>query len=658
MADGVSHIFEKTFHRFPDGIIFTDKNKNLLDANKAILNMLQITRDEIFRSFEQLSDYYTIYNSEHQKLPVNLWPVSRVSENETFYDEEIIVEIKKTNKVVYMSCTGLPHFDENGDFEAGILIIRDISELTKKTLKSKNTIDNQKKHLSQLKNLKNELSSERELLQTIIDTIPVMITIYNATVDSIVLNDAFTQITGWTQKDVEDKNVMELAYPDPEYRAEILEFMNSEQSHFKDIVMHTKDDREVETSWANVKIADGRQVGVGIDISARKKLENELIIAKEKAEKENQIQYAFIQNISHEVRTPMNSILGFTELLRKIVDDSQGNEFLDAISVNGKQLLRLIEDIIDISRLDKNEMSLTKKNVNVAKLMKRMGPQLEGLKKALEKSHIETSIKIPKNTDNIFVYTDATRIQQVLTNFISNALKYTEKGKVEIGFEVHDHEEVIFYVKDTGIGIKEENFSRVFTRFNRFYDRSSGSVGGTGLGLAICKHFVNLLGGTIDFSSEYGKGSVFKFTHPYTLLEDEATEILKVTDEKKDFSLPDLDGKTVLIAEDDKFSFMLMEQMLIETKADVLHAETGKEAVELFIKGNADVVFLDIRMPEMSGFQAIRKIRELNNSVPVIAQTANAMNEDRQNIILSGFNYHATKPISQNELYSILNKFL
>lgn len=658
MTYTTTSLFEKTFRQFPDGIIFVDKSSKLLDVNKAFLDIWQVTREEAFELFSHLSDYFVTYDSEYHELPISLWPVSRLAKGETFHDQEFIVEAKKVNKVIYISCTGIPQLDDNENLTAGILIVRDNSEKVKKRLRSKNTIYHQKKHLAQLKNLKNELSNERELLQTIIDTIPVMITIYNETVDSIILNNAITQITGWTNKDAQENNIMELAYPDPDYRAEVLHFMNSKQRGFKDIVTHTKDGRKLETSWANVRIADGRQVGVGIDISDRKRLENELIVAKEKAEKENQIQYAFIQNISHEVRTPMNSILGFTELLRKNVKDQQGNEFLDAISFNGKQLLRLIEDIIDISRLDKNEMSLTKENVNVAKLMKRMEPQLEGLKKSFEKNHITTSINIPENTDSLFIYTDPTRIQQVLTNFISNALKYTEKGSVEVGFEVHGREQIVFYVKDTGIGIKEENFDRVFTRFNRFYDRSSGMVGGTGLGLAICKHFVNLLGGTIDFKSEFGKGSVFTFTHPYKLLKDDAHELPKEVDEEKNYSLPDLDDKTILIAEDDKFSFMLMEQMLLETKARVLHAETGKQALELFITEDTDIVFLDIRMPEMSGFQAIRKIRELNSSVPVIAQTANAMTEDRQNIILSGFNYHATKPISQNELYSILNKFL
>lgn len=657
MAYQTKNLFEETFRQFPDGIIFTDKNRKLLDVNEAFLNISQISREEAFESFSHLTEYYTIYDSDYQELPVNLWPVVRVSNGETIHDEEFIVEIKKRKKVIYISCTTIPQFDESGDLIAGIIIIRDISKVVKKTLKSKNTIYHQKRHLTQLKNLKNELTNERELLQTIIDTIPVMITIYNETVDTFILNNAFTRITGWTQKDLANKNIMELAYPNPDYRAEVMHFMNSKQGRFKDIVMRIKDGREIETSWANVKIADGRQVGVGIDISDRKRMENELIIAKDNAEKENQIQYAFIQNISHEVRTPMNSILGFTELLRKNVKDSQGKEFLDAISFNGKQLLRLIEDIIDISRLDKNEMSLSKENVNVVQLMKRMEPRLEGLKKNLEKNQLETTIKIPENSDDIFISTDATRIQQVLTNFISNALKYTEKGKVEVGFKIHNNEEIIFYVKDTGIGIKKENFSRVFTRFNRFHDRSNDIVGGTGLGLAICKHFVNLLGGKIDFESEYGKGSTFSFTHPYTVQENTLKEHAKDTGEEKDFSLPNLDGKSILIAEDDRFSFMLMEQMLIETKAKVLHAVTGKEAIELFITEGADIVFLDIRMPEMSGFQAIRKIRELNGDVPVIAQTANAMIQDRQNIILSGFNYHATKPISQNELYNILNKF-
>lgn len=656
MIKNITNLYERVFKQFPDGILFTDENGNLLDVNEAFLNMLDITKEEAFKFCSHIQDYCNVYNIEYQELDFSEWPFLRVTGSAAFYDEEFVIEVKEQDKIIYASCTGLPQFDERGKVISGILIVRDISDLVKKTLKSKDRLHHQVKHLTQLKSLKNELSNEKELLQTIIDTIPVMITIYSETVDSIVLNNAFTQITGWTQKDVEESNIMELAYPDPEYRAEVLYFMNSKQMKFKDIIMHTKDGRDLETSWANVTIADGRQVGVGLDISDRKKMENELIIAKEKAEKENQIQYAFIQNISHEVRTPMNSILGFAELLRKSTDDPRGLEFLDAISFNGQQLLRLIEDIIDISRLDKNEMSLSKENVNVSRLMKRMETQLEGLKKTLKKDHLKTRMKIPEGTGNIYIYTDATRIQQVLTNFLSNALKYTEKGSIEIGYEVHDSHDIRFYVKDTGIGIKEENHDRIFQRFNRFHQQGGDPIGGTGLGLTICKHLVTLLGGKIDFKSEYGKGSVFYFTHPY-VQESDVKSFEQEKPDEKDYSLPDFNGKTILIAEDDKFSFMLMEQMLFETKARVLHASTGKEALEMFITGDPDIVFLDIRMPEMSGFQAIRKIRELNGSVPVIAQTANAMTEDRQNIILSGFNYHATKPISQNELYSILNKF-
>lgn len=513
----------------------------------------------------------------------------------------------------------------------------------------------QAKLKQEVKNRTEQLKNEKQLLQSIIDNIPVMITIYDSEVNTIILNKATENITGWTNEDVQKTNIMELAYPNPDYRKEVADFMKALQPEFRDLFMRTKDGRDIETSWANVSIPDGRSVGVGVDISERKKLEKELVKAREKAEKENYIQYKFIQNISHEVRTPMNSILGFSELLKNLVKNEKEKEFLSAITYNGNQLLRLIDDILDFSRLDKNELSLSKKIVNLKSVTDEINTQLKGLKNVYKKKHLKTTINIPDNAAEIVINTDVNRLHQIITNLLSNAIKYTEQGSVNFGCELQKNE-LLFYVKDTGVGIHREDHERVFQRFNRFYNSNKKELRGTGLGLAICKHLVKLLDGNIWFESAGGKGTAFYFTHPVekvSVAEEKSNDV-----EEKNHKAPDLKGKTILIAEDDSFSYTMMLYMLEATGATILHAETGTEALKLTRENEIDLLFLDIRLPEMNGFQVIKELGKNNINIPVIAQTASALEEDKQEIKRYGFNYHATKPLSQNELFGILNKFL
>ncbi|HKJ78054.1 MAG TPA: ATP-binding protein, partial [Prolixibacteraceae bacterium] len=509
-----------------------------------------------------------------------------------------------------------------------------------------------------LKDYRKHRKEEQQLLETLINSIPVMITVYNETVDTITLNKATTEFTGWTNEDAAKTNIMELAYPDPDYRQKIIDFMQSLQPGYVDIIMRTKDGRDIETSWANVKIHDGLQVGVGFDISDRKRMENELISARKKAEKENQVQHAFLQNISHEVRTPMNSILGFTELLQKQLKGEKESEFINAISYNGKQLLRLIDDIVDFSRLDKKELTLQKEEVSIQHLVLQTRMQFDAMKTRLRKKHLKLNVKSEHNLNKIVIYTDLYRLQQIISNLLSNAVKYSYTGTIELGINIRRQEQdILFYVKDSGIGIKKEDHHRVFSRFNRFHDSTKAEFRGTGLGLAISRHLVELLGGEIWFESKAGKGSAFYFTHPFQDFQ------LRVESEKKpkhekNYSLPDLTGITILIAEDDLFSYMLMNHMLTETKATILHAETGKSALDVFRQNKVDLVFLDIRLPEMDGYEVIKEMRKETKKTPIIAQTAHVLPDDRKKIKRNGFNYHASKPLSQNELFSILNRYI
>lgn len=655
-------ILKMVFDNVQDGVLIIDATGNLLEINPKGLTLHGLEEADKEHLKNNPLFFHKVYNAGHQELPADEWPVMKLLNGESFDEIPYIIKINEQGPEVRISYSGISQFSKEGIFTSGILLARKTSEANIRA-DLVNDVFEKEEQLKKLELYQQQLKDERELLHTLIDTIPVMVTIYDKRIHSFSMNRAFEEITGWTSDDIEEINIMELAYPDPEYRKEVFEYMQSLTPGFKDIAMRTRDGRQIETSWANVELPDGRQVGVGIDISDRKQLENELITAREKAERENQVQYAFIQNISHEVRTPMNSILGFTELLQKEVAQKKEAEFLNAISQNGKQLLRLIDDIIDFSQLDNNQISLQKEIVVVNNFMRRIELQMLGMKKAYKKRHLNLIVKKPENNVQVIVNTDSFRLQQVLMNLIGNAIKYTEEGTVEIGYEIRESgKDIVFYVKDTGIGISDNDKEKVFKRFNRLHNTRSREFRGTGLGLAICKHLVNLLGGEIWFDSELGVGTVFYFSHPYRDLEKSesasAEAIVENDKQTNDFSLPDLSDKVILIVEDDSFSYMMMYHMLEETKALILHADSGSKAVEIFNKYKTDLVFLDIRIPEMDGYQIIQHIRESNKSIPVIAQTANALPEDRRKIASAGFNYHITKPISRDSLFSVLNKFL
>ena len=650
------------FTNVQDGVILIDAEGNLIDINQEALTLhhLKAADKEYFKNNTLV--FYKVYDANHQELPAGKGPLMRLLKGEAFKNIPYIIKLNEKGPEIRLSYTGIPQFGKDGTFISGILFARVTAEANTGADLAKDVFK-QEEQLKELELFQQQLKDDRELLHTIIDTIPVMVTIYDKRIHSFTMNRAFEEITGWTADDIKNTNIMELAYPDPDYRAEVLEYMKSLSPGFKDITICTRDGRKVETSWANVELPDGRQVGVGIDISGRKHLENELVKARERAERDNQVQYAFIQNISHEVRTPMNSILGFTELLQKEVKQKKEIEFLNAISQNGKQLLRLIDDIIDFSQLDNNQISLQKEIIVVNNFMRRIELQMLGMQKAYKKRHLDLIIRKPENNLQIIVNTDSFRLQQVFMNLIGNALKYTEEGKVELGYEIRESKkDILFYVKDTGIGIADNDKHNVFKRFNRLHNTRSREFRGTGLGLAISKHLVNLLGGEIWFESEIGKGTTFYFSHPYKELEIMKTKpsvaIVEKSKNTNDLSLPDLHDKVILIVEDDSFSYMMMYHMLEETKALILHADSGSKAVEIFDKYRIDLVFLDIRIPEMDGYQVIQHIHESGKEVPVIAQTANALPEDKKRITEAGFDFHITKPISRDSLFSVLNRFL
>lgn len=384
------------------------------------------------------------------------------------------------------------------------------------------------------------------------------------------------------------------------------------------------------------------------EITERKKVEVALLVSKEVAESANRMKSAFLANMSHEIRTPMNAILGFSDLL--INNQQSKNEldfYLNIINTSTRQLLNVINDIIDISIIESGQLKIFNRKTKLNALLTNLYHL--HLIKANEKA-LNFAFSKGLEDDKANILTDDQRLTQILNNLIGNAIKYTEKGEVEFGYEIKDGF-IEFYVKDTGIGIPYDHHEVIFERFRQVEENRKNSAGGNGLGLAICKSLVDLMGGKIWVRSVQNEGSIFFFTIPYRQIYSDILVPQQTIDSI------DLHGKTILVAEDEIASMILLEGILKQTKVNLLTAKNGHEAMELFLTNqHLDLIILDVKMPIMNGLDTAKEIRRVNNKIPLVAQTAYAMNEDREQALNAGFNYYLSKPISQVELFDVLKQ--
>lgn len=392
--------------------------------------------------------------------------------------------------------------------------------------------------------------------------------------------------------------------------------------------------------------------------AARDEAEKKLVEAKEKAEESDRLKSAFLANMSHEIRTPMNAILGFAELITmpdsEVTPNEKGN-FIKLIRSGGDNLLRLIDDIIDISKIEAGQIKIHKKECNLNQTLKEIQQSFFEIRKHKGKGQIDIRLNENAQSQNIVIKTDPLRLNQILTNLIDNALKFTEEGFIEFGYEILNEEKILFYVKDTGVGMDHKKKDMVFDRFTKIEDDKTRLYRGAGLGLAISKSLVELLGGRIWVESTLGEGSTFYFGLPFDKLKElEKPEKPLAISEDYNWA-----NKTILVAEDEPANVVYIEEVLKITKAKVLKAMNGKEAVEIFEKNNdIDIVIMDIKMPEMDGYEATKQIKKLNKDIPVISQTAYAMPGDIDKGLDSGMNDYLIKPVKPKLLLSVLNKHL
>jgi PAS domain S-box-containing protein len=396
--------------------------------------------------------------------------------------------------------------------------------------------------------------------------------------------------------------------------------------------------------------------GVIQDVTKLKQTENELKKAKQKAEESDKLKSAFLANMSHEIRTPMNGIVGFSEMLvKKNISDEKRAQYADLIAQSTQQLLSIVDDILDLSKIETGQIVLYKQDVDVNKFIQEI---LSFFKLKADEKKLTLIFDQPQTNKNLTIFTDKARLMQIFNNLIANAIKFTYAGWVKTGYVLKQNL-IEFYVEDSGIGIAPENHNKIFERFQQAELEISRSFGGAGLGLAITKNLVELLGGRIWVESEIEKGSTFHFSLPYSLGTYPIPKDKEIDTERKEVKPPILtESLTLLYAEDEIINFLFAEEVFSQYPVKLLHAKNGSEAVEIFKNDpKIDLVLMDIKMPIMNGYEAAQKIREINPSIPIIALTAYAMTEDRETALRNGCTDYLSKPVKSTELVEMVNKY-
>jgi PAS domain S-box-containing protein len=509
--------------------------------------------------------------------------------------------------------------------------------------------------------IRSVLSAEKSRLRYMIEAIPDLIFFKDADSKFLGCNKAFEK---YINKKSED--IIGLSEHDLFGESEAAAYVQSD----KQIIDSTEPIRT--TNW--VEYPDGQRclyytlktpyfdsenhllgiIGISRDITEMEETRQRLILAKDKAEESDKLKTAFLANMSHEIRTPMNAIIGFSDLLGE--DDLTQEEkvdFISKIKSAGRSLMVLINDIIDIAKIEAGQLVISESVCDLNQLLTDLHGTFGELKNTLGKHTIELSLVLPDPNKKTMILTDPMRLQQILTNLLGNALKFTEIGSIEFGYTIQQ-DWLSFFVKDTGIGILPGKQKLLFQRFSQVDPSTTRKYGGTGLGLAISKNLTELLGGSIGMDSNPGKGSHFYFKLPFKPIIKVAGKIDNV-----DLNTADWKGKTILVAEDIIQNYQLMEALLKRTGVKLLHAINGQIAIDMVkAEPSIDLVLMDIQLPIKTGYEALREISAWRPNLPIISYTAFALPHERDKSLKAGFADFITKPIKTETLIPMLDKHL
>ncbi len=396
------------------------------------------------------------------------------------------------------------------------------------------------------------------------------------------------------------------------------------------------------------------------DLTEINKTHNDLRKAKSKAEEADRLKTAFLANMSHEIRTPMHAIIGFTELLM------QGNyglkerkEYLELIRRSSNDLFNIIEDLIDIAKMESKQIKIKYKDCQPYKLLSGLYPIFqESFRRHGINNDVNLMLTVKPEDRRIHLFTDEERLKQVISNLMNNAIKFTDHGFIEYGFKQSDEDQLLFFVRDSGMGIPEAMNDKIFDRFYQMEEHQQKNHGGAGLGLAICRNIVTLFEGRIWFESTVNTGSCFYFQLPYRVVPEEIAANAFLS-EKNGNSAPDWSSKRIIVAEDDQINFVYIQEVLSQCGAHVIHAKNGIEAIEIAeLENKVDMILMDIKMPMVDGLEASKYISQIRSEIPIVALTAFAMEDDKPRCLKAGCVDYLSKPIDKKELYAIIDKYI
>ena len=379
----------------------------------------------------------------------------------------------------------------------------------------------------------------------------------------------------------------------------------------------------------------------------------ELITAKEKAEESDRLKTAFLQNMSHEIRTPMNAIMGFSRLLPINFNNREKLEsFSKIIDLRCNDLLDIINDILDISKIESGQSTISVEHFNINELFDELKLFFTDYKGRINKQHINLFFRPALDDSLLTIKTDKIKLKQIIINLVSNALKFTQTGSITCGYN-QENNKLQFYVKDTGMGIPSDKHDFIFDRFSQLKHPTLQNLGGTGLGLPIVKGLVGLLGGNVWLESECDKGTTFYFT--IDLIKANSIHSKNIAIENKQEIITD---KTILIVEDDFYNAEYLKEILSNITSNIVTVVDGLSAVKIVQEQKIDIILMDIRLPDITGYEATRLILQYNPDIKILAQTAYAANVERQSAIDAGCVDYISKPTKQEELLKMINKYI
>ena len=494
-------------------------------------------------------------------------------------------------------------------------------------------------NVAQRRRVEDALRREQELLTRIFDTIPVMITVYTPDTKVMRLNKEFHRVTGWSTQQVSEVSLMEELYQEPQDREMARRFMES-GSGWMDIAMKVRDGRRVETSWANIRLSDDTQVGIGLDITDRKRTESLLVEADRRKDE-------FLATLSHELRSPLSAVLNWLQLLRGgFLDSAKAANALEVIDRNTRLQVKLIEDLVDISRIRAGKLTVEMAELDLRSVVE---AAIENIRAVATKKAVVLNYDLGRQS--LHILGDATRLQQVFDNLLSNAIKFTPSGgRVDVEVQ-RSGREAVTRVRDTGLGIAARYIDKIFDRFAQVDSSITRRHQGLGLGLTIAQHLVTLHHGRIEAQSDgENRGSTFTVRQPLADLATIAPE-----PSARGTLVPDaLQGLRVLVVDDDVDNLEASSGILSAAGARVATASSVTEALTRFDEHTPDVVVTDLAMPDRDGFALLRAIRQSEEArsekTPIICVTAFSDLDSQARAQIDGFDRHLVKPISAPEL--------